>query len=1626
MGDTESDKDSSWTKYLYFDGEHESSLTFEHFVIKFNALANRKGFAQGLTHTKTAAEIKAYRTSSVDAEKGIALANDIAYHYFTICTGGDAFDYVKNAKTAPEALASLEGRYDTKEEQDIISLTLQWNECKPKSHLQDPQLWFAELEHIAVKIGAVAGVSAKTDIEKMVHIMAHMPPEYNTVKEVLNQKTTKTLTEVKKAYANHWKTEFKAEAEAHPGGEAYTILFKGFCYNCGEQGHKKEQCTAPIKKKGNWHRGAWQNNKKKSNKQVSKYDKKKSKNKRACFSCGSTNHFIANCPNKNKNKSIESFFVGCVELSDSDDDDKTVCSSVCPLCSFDGDLHAEDWFWCDETDGKSEDESIKQKVSFYVGCVDSEAKEKKTDTKSDLKFGRCKTIVRKNTTKKDASKKDVSKKSTAKESTMKKGAKKAAKKSPKQNVCMSVNKEQVEVAKESKKNVDKSVDKYIPVIGDGGKFTCEEVEATMARVRAKEQEEYPKVENGFAGLEYSDNWAIRDEPDEIRMFRTMWDLAISCHQQKILRGTNKIMWQTMFEQWYTTTIESFDFRKEEAHGSYIRYKKRTAGGFVDPYTDEVLTDQFGNPVDLFSDSDSEENSVCFDDTPTLTPDDIPNVVPTTPRDPSDPVFKILEVEKNINELYVNHLCIDKDAYMMRDTYPDDKRPCERCGVSLDVFEHCKDCEKEYYQMLLEGPEAALKDRGIGKPTCEFMIASQLTPDRISRVVHYAQALKKLEESLDIQLTNTHKFVSIRSMAAFFCHEQDVATAQHQAAMVQAKRQLENVHAELLEKIRKPKRVRKSYPLSESQREIRLLSGAQKPMESTIIRERLQIEDIRLSGSGVIEPLSIPKEISNDEYTPSSKDNEEEETDDDEEETENEEEEDEDKPGQDDDSSDKPDDDDDSHGGNAGGTASGNNNDKSSKDDNSGNCNSSKDRNDGNNNAGTVLHVDQTGNTNEQQSAKLERWLLDTGATVHVDGTEGNRMNNVKESKDTVTVGNREKAKVVKKGDLLLQTVKNKAIFNLDDVMNVPGFQKNVISASKWIEQHGLQLLFEKNKLTIINKHGQEMVITKQPNESMFYLDVVRLDPANREEGSLVLTNEAKSTSPKKLDINEAHRKLAHMNADTLKRTFRSFGIEVVGDLKPCDGCMRAKARAKNVPKTTCTKAERPGERLFLDTTGPFAPSLGGSRFTAKLVDQKSRKTWGARLKKKSEIPSIVAKKLDELNAIGKTVKYVRCDNAGEHKEKLRTVCKSRGAQLEYTTPDTPQFNGVVERKIVTDRLRAHAMEISARLTPKAQELLRAEAEATAEILSNIACTYHRPESPNVVFDGKPAKLTPKHLVEWGRIGYVTIRTKIQKKWRDRSIKMIMVGYALDHTPDTYRMYNPETNKVVLSRDVRWAEWKDTDPSETLKVFQRGEKTKTETTAGIEEWDEIEKEPEPGEPHVIPPDNSNASGQSPAAGRNVGSNNQSPTTSTTTAAQRVSTRSTTAPAGTPSSQTMDRGGSRLSREMRRLQWDAIEPPRRRNVVEDENEDEVVLTEYDFVEENGDFVLATELNSDAGDPKTYEEAVNGPNGEEWRDATVQEIMNFINRGAWKKISKEEVKKMGRKPIPSKPRIQNQART
>ena len=43
-------------------------------------------------------------------------------------------------------------------------------------------------------------------------------------------------------------------------------------------------------------------------------------------------------------------------------------------------------------------------------------------------------------------------------------------------------------------------------------------------------------------------------------------------------------------------------------------------------------------------------------------------------------------------------------------------------------------------------------------------------------------------------------------------------------------------------------------------------------------------------------------------------------------------------------------------------------------------------------------------------------------------------------------------------------------------------------------------------------------------------------------------------------------------------------------------------------------------------------------------------------------------------------------------------------------------------------------------------------------------------------------------------------------------KATMVGYSENHTRDTYKFYDPDTNRVIMTRDIKWDNWKITDPA----------------------------------------------------------------------------------------------------------------------------------------------------------------------------------------------------------------------
>ena len=71
---------------------------------------------------------------------------------------------------------------------------------------------------------------------------------------------------------------------------------------------------------------------------------------------------------------------------------------------------------------------------------------------------------------------------------------------------------------------------------------------------------------------------------------------------------------------------------------------------------------------------------------------------------------------------------------------------------------------------------------------------------------------------------------------------------------------------------------------------------------------------------------------------------------------------------------------------------------------------------------------------------------------------------------------------------------------------------------------------------------------------------------------------------KKINIKQAHDKLAHCGEDLTRRAAKSLGWTLtMGGLKPCEACTIGKAKQKNVPKITKVEPLKEGEnRIFHD------------------------------------------------------------------------------------------------------------------------------------------------------------------------------------------------------------------------------------------------------------------------------------------------------------------------------------------------------------------------------------------------------------------------------------------------------------
>ena len=131
------------------------------------------------------------------------------------------------------------------------------------------------------------------------------------------------------------------------------------------------------------------------------------------------------------------------------------------------------------------------------------------------------------------------------------------------------------------------------------------------------------------------------------------------------------------------------------------------------------------------------------------------------------------------------------------------------------------------------------------------------------------------------------------------------------------------------------------------------------------------------------------------------------------------------------------------------------------------------------------------------------------------------------------------------------------------------------------------------------------------------------------------------------------------------------------------------------------------------------------------------------------------------------------------------------------------------------------MQKTANLTDSAQQDFWAEAVSTSNYYEDLVIKSGRDKPALAVWTQTNVTKWVKKLVEYGRIGVANSRKKFSAKTSAKGVTVMMVGFAMNHGPGCYRVYNPKTNRIIFTRDVNWSDFKPKQLENEFDIFEPG-------------------------------------------------------------------------------------------------------------------------------------------------------------------------------------------------------------
>lgn len=417
-----------------------------------------------------------------------------------------------------------------------------------------------------------------------------------------------------------------------------------------------------------------------------------------------------------------------------------------------------------------------------------------------------------------------------------------------------------------------------------------------------------------------------------------------------------------------------------------------------------------------------------------------------------------------------------------------------------------------------------------------------------------------------------------------------------------------------------------------------------------------------------------------------------------------------------------------------------------------------------------------------------RWLMDSGASFHVCQRR-EKFDHYEDHNQQLKVGGGH-VNAIGRGTVNLRCIVPSGTreITLRNVLHIPNMGINLFAQNR-AQMAGF----------VIKGHGSRTLVCKGE-------EVVASGLINPKNAMTFLELEEDDTSAMVLrpnrTIEDWHQTLGHANIKVIeemakKNLVEGLKISHTSD-NLCEVCPLGKGTRACHTHESSIEAKQVGDHIDMDLVTSNDETIGGKKYALICKDRYSGYSHVFLMKTRNENEAY--EKLQEYLATfdcesGNRVKLIRTDNGSEFiGERIRVLCAIEHCLLDFAAPRCPEQNGAAERN---NRTLVETARTVMSANPHLPYGLWGEALNTAVYVRNRIPKTGNDKSPFELYFGRKPRVD--HIVPFGTEVHSLINDRRTAKFDPKTEAGYVVGFT--NRSNTYRVFLPQYPKIKITCDV---------------------------------------------------------------------------------------------------------------------------------------------------------------------------------------------------------------------------------